>query len=382
MITVLGATGSIGTQTLDIARERGLPVLGLGAGRNLTLLQQQVREFRPRFVSVHPEVREQARRALEGSGARLLSTEELAAEPCSVVVAALPGLAGLPPLRAALQAGQAVALATKEAMAAAPGPVWAAAQAGGGRIVPVDSEHTALYQLLVGQNLDEVAELVLTASGGPFREGPADLSAVTPEQALRHPTWSMGPKVTVDSATLMNKGIEVLEAGALYGVPLSRVRVKVHPQSVVHGLLRFHDGNWTAHLGGTDMRLAIAYALDSAPTGMRAPGDVRGGARTPRAGGLDLSGGLSFFEPDLNRFPALGLAYAAGEQGGYAPLVLNAADEVAVSAFLQGRLGFPGIAALVEGVLAETPPGEPDWDGLGAVQDWAERRAHERLGAA
>lgn len=375
-IALLGSTGSIGTQTLDVARARGHTVVALAAGSNLDLLDAQVREFRPALVSVAPEKLNEARARL--SGVRVTSDpHEVAASAADVVVAAIPGLAGLPATRTALEAGRAVALATKEAMAAAGELIWNAALTGGGRLVPVDSEHTALYQLLLGERLADVDELILTASGGPFRLGPPDLSFVTPAQALNHPTWRMGPKVTVDSSTLMNKGIEVLEASALYGLSMERVKVLVHPQSVVHGLVRFRDGNVKAHLSATDMRLPIAYALGAAAHGMTRPGDVASGPRAEWSAPFALSGTLEFAEPDFARFPCLGLAYAAGARAGFAPLALNAADEIAVEAFLAGQLPFPGIAEVVASVLSETPHGELSWDSLAEVDAWARARARE-----
>ena len=379
-ISVVGSTGSIGTQSLDVARARGLRVAALAAGDNLDLLEAQTREFRPELVSVAPGKLAEARSRLPG--ARVVAdAREVAVHPADVVVAAIPGLAGLPPARAALEAGRAVALATKEAMVAASHLIWAAAKRGGGRLVPVDSEHTALYQLLLGEQLAEVAELILTASGGPFRAGPADLSGVTPAQALAHPTWTMGRKITLDSSTLMNKGLEVLEAAALYGLSLSKVKVLVHPQSVVHGLIRFWDGNLKAHLSAPDMRLPIAYALSAAPEGMRTPGDVRAGPRQAGPGhAFELSGTLEFFPPDFGRFPCLGLAYRAGELGGVAPTVLNAADEVAVEAFLTGQIAYPDIARVIGRVLEETPSGELTWDALADADAWARARAGELLG--
>jgi 1-deoxy-D-xylulose-5-phosphate reductoisomerase len=249
-------------------------------------------------------------------------------------------------------------------------------------VVPIDSEHTGIYQCLVGERVQDVAELILTASGGPFRDGPADLSSVTPQQALKHPNWDMGAKVSIDSATLLNKGLEVLECAGLYGVPLSQVRVTVHPQSIVHALIRFCDGSLKANLGPTDMRLAIAYALDAAPTGMQAPGQPGPVARGPEVAGhlsWPLTGTLEFREPDLDRFPALAQAYRAGELGGVAPAALNAADEVAVQAFLHGQLGFLGIASVIEQVLDETPAGVADWDGIASADAWARRRAAELI---
>ncbi|ADV68277.1 1-deoxy-D-xylulose-5-phosphate reductoisomerase [Deinococcus maricopensis] len=378
-ISILGSTGSIGTQALDVARERGWTVTALAAGRNLDLLEQQVREFSPGVVSVAPEALGAARARL--GGVRVISdNREIATADADVLVGAMSGLHGLEPTRAALQAGRAVALATKEAMVVAGHLIWDAAGEGGGRIVPVDSEHTGVYQALTGEHLDDVAEVILTASGGPFREGPEDLSRVTPEQALRHPNWSMGRKVTLDSATLMNKGLEVMECAGLYGLPLSRVGVLVHPQSVVHALVRYRDGNLKAQLGPTDMRLAIAYAMDAAPTGMTRPGDVSGarrGAEVHGHLGYHLTGNLSFSDPDLARFPCLALAYRAGNVGGLAPCALNAADEIAVDAFLDGHIGFLDIPRVIERVLDETPGGPLSWDAIPDADAWARARARE-----
>jgi 1-deoxy-D-xylulose-5-phosphate reductoisomerase len=380
-LTLLGSTGSIGTQTLDVARERGYVVAALAAGRNLDLLEAQVREFRPEVVSVAAEVLAEARARL--SGVRVISdTSEIAALPADVTVNAMSGLIGLAPTRTALEAGRSVALATKEAMVTAGLLIWEAADRGGGRVVPIDSEHTGIYQCLVGERVQDVAELILTASGGPFLDGPADLSRITPAQALKHPNWNMGRKISIDSATLLNKGLEVLECASLYGLPLSQVRVTVHPQSIVHALIRFCDGSLKANLGPTDMKLAIAYALNAAPTGMQAPGQPGPVARGPEVAGhlsWPLTGTLEFREPDLDRFPALAQAYRAGELSGVAPAALNAADEVAVQAFLDGQLGFLGIARVIETILDETPSATADWDGIASTDAWARRRSHELI---
>ncbi|GAA0519544.1 1-deoxy-D-xylulose-5-phosphate reductoisomerase [Deinococcus depolymerans] len=379
-IAVLGSTGSIGTQALDVARERGWQVTALAAGRNLDLLEAQVREFRPGLVSVQEGVLGEARSRLSGLTQVIADPSEVASQRADVVVNAMSGLIGLAPTRAALEAGQAVALATKEAMVTAAHLMWQAAAVGGGRVVPVDSEHTGMFQCLTGEDMADVAELILTASGGPFRLGPDDLSGVTPEQALRHPSWSMGPKVTLDSATLLNKGLEVMECASLYGLPLSQVGVVVHPQSIVHAAVRFRDGSLKAQFGPTDMRLPIAYAIDAAPTGMQRPGDVRGARRGPEVashGSWPLLGDWEFRAPDLRRFPCLELAYRAGNAGGLAPVVLNAADEVAVDAFLAGQIGFMDIPRLIERLLDETPGGDLTWDSLGEADAWARGRARE-----
>ncbi len=353
-IAVLGSTGSIGTQTLDVARRLGLRVRGLAAWRDADRLIAQAAEFRPEVVSCSPEVAALVRPHLP-AGTRLATglegAKEVATLEVDTVVAAIPGMAGLEPTAAALAAGRHVALANKEAMVVSGPLMRELAAAAGARITPVDSEHSALYQCLLGEPRDAVAGLVLTASGGPFREGPADLSAVTPQQALRHPNWSMGPKVTVDSATLFNKGLEVLEAHFLFDVPLEAIEVVVHPESLVHGLVRFRDGSVKAQVGPHDMRLPIMYAL--APE--RPPSPLEP---------LPLVGTWRFEPPDERRFPCLRLAYEAGERGGLAPAYLNAADEVAVAAFLEGRLSFTAIPEVVAGTLAATPPGELGWEAL------------------
>ncbi|MBZ9713702.1 1-deoxy-D-xylulose-5-phosphate reductoisomerase [Deinococcus multiflagellatus] len=382
-ITVLGSTGSIGTQTLDIARERGYRVTALAAGKNLDLLAEQVREFGPDVVSVDEGVYAQARERFAGRTV-VADPSALAVLETDVVVNAMSGLIGLAPTRAALEAGQAVALATKEAMVTAAHLMWEAAAKGGGRVVPIDSEHTGVFQCLTGEHMADVAEVILTASGGPFREGPADLSGVGPEQALRHPSWRMGPKVTIDSATLMNKGLEVMECASLYGLPLSQVGVVIHPQSLIHAAVRFRDGSLKAQFGPTDMRLPIAYAIDAAPTGMTRPGDVRGARRGREVGphlGWPMRGEWTFSAPDQERFPCLALAYRAGEAGGLSPVALNAADEVAVDAFLAGQIGFLDIPRLIERVLDETPAGTLTWAALADTDGWARARARELCAA-
>ncbi|WP_119279564.1 1-deoxy-D-xylulose-5-phosphate reductoisomerase, partial [Calidithermus roseus] len=258
-VVVLGSTGSIGTQTLDVCRWRGYRVVGLVAGRNLEALLAQIEEFQPEIVAadevLHTELRGRFPKL------KIASIEEVAVHPADVVVAAIPGLAGLPGVRAAVRAGRRVALANKESMVAAGPLLWAEAGQSGAEILPVDSEHSALYQSLVGESLPGVAELILTASGGPFLREPADLRSVTPQMALQHPRWKMGPKVTIDSSTLFNKGLEVLEALQLFQLGLEKIRVLIHPQSYVHSLVRFQDGNLKAQLGPTDMRLPAIRSL-------------------------------------------------------------------------------------------------------------------------
>jgi 1-deoxy-D-xylulose-5-phosphate reductoisomerase len=369
-IVVLGSTGSIGTQTLDVARWQGYRVVGLAAGRRSDLLLQQAWAWRPAWVACDASVADEVAGRLPpetqlASGPE--GVEAVAAMASDTVIAAIPGFRGLAPLRAALRAGRHVGLANKEAMVCAGPLIWSEAAEHGARITPVDSEHAGLYQALLGERMDEVAQLVLTASGGPFRQGPNDLSGVTPEQALAHPTWTMGPKVTIDSATLFNKGLEVLEAAYLFRIPLARIAVVVHPQSLVHALVRFQDGSIKAQIGPHDMRLPIQYAI-GAPERPVVPLDP-----------LPLSGHWTFEAPNLQRFPALALAYAAGHQGGDAPLRLNAADEVAVDAFLGHQIPFTAIPAVLEAVLASAQPHAPTWETLAALDAEARRLAQEAV---
>ena len=356
-LAILGSTGSIGTQTLDVARWRGYRIEALAAGRNAALLLDQAREFRPSLVACAAEVADAVRPHLP-AGTRLVTgaagVEEVATADADVVVAAIPGIDGLAPTAAALAAGRHVALANKEAMVVAGPLMWQLARGSGARITPVDSEHAALYQCLLGEPAESVAGLVLTASGGPFLDGPADLSRVTVEQALAHPNWAMGPKVTIDSATLFNKGLEVLEAHFLFDVPLEAIEVVVHPESLVHGLVRFRDGSVKAQVGPHDMRLPIMYALaPERPPSLLEP--------------LPLVGTWRFEPPDERRFPSLRLAYAAGERGGLAPTYLNAADEVAVAAFLAGEIAFTAIPEVIAGTLDAAPDGAATWDALPAA---------------
>ncbi len=364
-VVVLGSTGSIGTQTLDVCRWRGYRVVGLVAGRNLELLSQQITEFRPEVVAADPSLLPELRDRFPDL--HMAEALEVAAWPAEVVVGAIPGLAGLPGVRVAVQQGRRMALANKESMVAAGPLLWQEAEQSGAEIIPVDSEHSAIFQSLVGEPFQDVAELILTASGGPFLNEPADLSSVTPQMALNHPRWKMGPKVTIDSSTLFNKGLEVLEAVQLFRIPIEKVKVQIHPQSYVHSMVRFQDGNIKAQLGPTDMRLAIQYALTYPH---RPPTPLRDAPIPER---------LDFYPPDTQRFPALALAYQAGRMGGLAPVVLNAADEVAVEAFLKGQIGYLEIPWLLEKVLQQTPSGELTWDNIFQADLEARKLARELL---
>jgi 1-deoxy-D-xylulose-5-phosphate reductoisomerase len=348
-LAILGSTGSIGTSTLDIVEmfpER-FSVVALAAGRNLDRLEEQVRRHRPDCVAVADDADARSLQARLGGETRVLHGAEgrlaVATHPdAEMVVSALVGAVGLQPTYAAVREGTDVALANKESLVVAGEQIMAAAAVSGSRLLPVDSEHNALHQCLRGESMDEVRHLWLTASGGPFRGHTKErLAAVTPEQALRHPTWNMGAKITIDSATLMNKGLEIIEARWLFGLGADRIRVVVHPQSVVHSMVELTDGSFKAQLGVTDMRHPIQYAL-SWPERWEAklaPFD-------PIAAGR-----LDFEAPDADRFPCLALAYRALEEGGAAPAVLNAANEVAVAAFLEGRAGFLDIPAIIAATL-------------------------------
>lgn len=367
-VVVLGATGSIGTQTLEVAAYLGLEVVALAA-----------REPSARFAAIaanHPSARvvaaggsSEEREEFQRSVGRSVdfgsdAVIEIARMPRVTVVNGIVGAAGLRATVAGLEAGNRVALANKESLVAG-GPVVKKALADhGGELVPVDSEHSALFQCLVGEDPETISRLILTASGGPFRgRSRESLAEVTPEQALNHPTWDMGRRISVDSATLFNKGLEVIEAHFLFDVAYDRISVVIHPQSVLHSAVEFVDGSWKGHLGHPDMRIPIQYALTT-------PG--RAGSPVKP---FDLVGiSLTFEEPDRANFPALDLAFEAGAQGGSSPAVLNAADEVAVEAFLQRRLGFLGIAEVVSSTVETV-----NWRPLETVEDVleADREARE-----
>lgn len=352
-LCVLGVTGSIGRQALDVAAHLGIPVSGIAAGRGSDALLAAARQLpQARVVAGHPTP-EEATRLGATLGSRVAFGDEalleLAATPGTIVVNGIVGAAGLAPTVAALEAGNRVALANKESLIAG-GPVVVAAATGGpGEIIPVDSEHSALWQCLVGETAESVRRLILTASGGPFRGMDArDLEKVTVAQALAHPTWSMGPRITIDSATLMNKAFEVIEAHYLYAIPYDRIDVVVHPQSVVHSLVEFVDGTLKAELGDPDMRVPIQYAITYP---QRVAAQLEPFDLTTRP--------LVFEPPDRRVFPCLDLGYEAGRVGRSAPAVLNAADEVAVGAFLAGQIRFPAISQVVAATLEHVPVMEP-----------------------
>jgi 1-deoxy-D-xylulose-5-phosphate reductoisomerase len=380
-VTILGATGSIGSSTLDLLRRdrKRYRVEAVTAGRNAAALARIARDVGARFAVVADQsAYADLKSELSGSGivaaAGTDALIEAAARPADWVMAAISGATGLRPTLAAIERGATVALANKECLVCAGGLFMRCAVTKGATVLPVDSEHNALFQALASGKRSEVQRVIITASGGPFRTWSREkIDKATPEQALRHPNWSMGPKITIDSATLMNKGLELIEAHHLFALPSAQIEVLVHPQSVVHGLVEFTDGAMVAQLGAPDMRIPIAHCL-AWPQRMEAP--------TPR---LDLAklASLTFEQPDLGRFPALKLARLALEQGGGATTVLNAANEIAVSEFIAGRLGFAGITRLVAAVLEAADrrlTGEPDTiDAAIAVDYVARTLAHDLL---
>jgi 1-deoxy-D-xylulose-5-phosphate reductoisomerase len=372
-LLILGSTGSIGTQALDVcSRSEELELVGLSAERSWEALIEQARHHGVERIALADE--DAAARAGEAwTDGRVFGGPEglvrlVVESKADIVLNSLVGSAGLGPTVATLGEGIDLALANKESLVVGGELVTALAEATGARIIPVDSEHTALHQLLAGQPAGAVERLTITASGGPFRgRGRDELQDVTVKQALAHPTWAMGGKITIDSATLMNKGLEVMEAHHLFGTPYERIDVVVHPQSLIHGLISLADGAMLAHLGPPDMRIAISYALHG---GESAPLPIEP---------LDLAavGALTFEPVDLEAFPCLRLAREAAKEGGTAPCVLNAANEIAVHAFLEGRLRFLEIPAVIEQTLADLPS-EPvlSFESLYA----ADRRARELAG--
>jgi 1-deoxy-D-xylulose-5-phosphate reductoisomerase len=360
-LTLLGSTGSIGTSTLDVVRRRRdeFSVYALVAGSNIDLLTEQIREFSPIVAVVAtPELRDQLAKKLAEAGIR---APELAAGPAGrlavaiapevdIVMSAIVGVAGLEATYEAVRQRKVIGLANKEVLVASGQLVMEACREAGTEMIPVDSEHNGAHQCLRAGRRDEVTKLILTASGGPFRRtSKEDLEKVTVAQALNHPTWKMGQRITIDSATMMNKGFEVIEACWLFNFPPAEVEVVVHPQSSIHAMVEYNDGSVIAQVSATDMRMPIQYALTY---------PAREAAPVPR---MDWTKARTweFEPPDLDRFPLLRLAYQAQETGGSATCTLNAADEVAVEAFLAGKISFPGIARVVAETLEKVPNRTP-----------------------
>ncbi|MCP4714819.1 MAG: 1-deoxy-D-xylulose-5-phosphate reductoisomerase [Deltaproteobacteria bacterium] len=375
-ISLLGSTGSIGTSTLDIVAKFSdeYEIIGLAAGSNVELLAAQIRRFCPQLVCLAEEGAADKLRTLVGTG----SATEIISGPAGVdlvatmpeadiVVAAISGSAGLLPTVAAVRAGKKVALANKESLVTAGQLIMEEAARTGAEIVPVDSEHSAIYQLLRGSDRSQVHNIILTASGGPFLHSSSEeLKRVTPAQALKHPRWEMGSKVTIDSASLMNKGLEVIEAFWLFGYGSDRIKVIIHPQSIIHSMVEFIDGSVFAQLSEPDMKGPIGYAL-SCP--QRLAGTV-----VP----LDFArlGELSFCEPDLVRFPCLGLAYQALREGGLMPAVMNAANEIAVDRFISAEIPFMGIPVITDKIMMRFEnKGEVALESILEVDRWARQEA-------
>jgi len=380
-LAILGSTGSIGTQTLDVVRaypER-YEVYAICAYRSIDLLIEQARAFRPEVVciadeSLYPSLRD----ALADLPIKVWAGAEAIAQMVTmpsidIVVAAMVGYAGLRPTIEAIKAGKTIALANKETLVVAGEIICDLAQRHRVAILPVDSEHSAIFQSLVGEDRSEIEKILLTASGGPFRTFTLDrMKTVTAADALKHPNWDMGAKITIDSASMMNKGFEVIEAKWLFGVPVEKVQVLVHPQSIVHSAVQFTDGAIKAQLGAPDMRLPIQYALSF-------PERLASGF--PRANLFEL-GALTFEEPDLERFPNLGLAYEATRRGGNIPCVLNAANEVVNLAFRQGRCGFLRMSEIIAATMDKTPfVAKPTYEDYVTCDAEARRIAEQYLDA-
>jgi 1-deoxy-D-xylulose-5-phosphate reductoisomerase len=378
-IAILGSTGSIGVNSLEIISKfpEEFRVVALAGGKNYRKMEEQVRLFRPDVASVmDPEAARRLRQSLSSAPTKILWGNEglnaVATHPQSqMVVCALVGSVGLLPTLAAIRAGKSIALANKEALVMAGEVIMKEIRETRGNLLPIDSEHSAIFQALAGHRKEEIKRIILTASGGPFLDTPPEeLKRVTPREALNHPQWRMGKKVTVDSASLMNKGLEVIEAHWLFGVPASRIEVHIHPQSIVHSMVEYIDGSVIAQMALPDMRGPIAYAL-SYPR--------RLDLRLPSLN-LFEAGPLSFEPVDRERFPALALAYQALETGGTMPAVLNAANEVAVEAFLEGRLEFLKVPSVIQKTMENHQPLR-----LNSVEDvlqahsWAREEARETL---
>ena len=376
-VSILGSTGSIGVSALAVAKQfpDRITIVGLSTNRNVDLLRTQVQQFRPQAVAV---LDEQAGRAFEQEMHGTVRVhvgpdglEQFAAQtPADIVLNALVGFAGLRPTVCAIREGRTIALANKETLVVAGSMITALLKEHNVAMLPVDSEHSAIWQCLAGEEIGSVRRLILTASGGPFRTLPAaEFPGITVERALNHPNWKMGKKVTIDSATLMNKGLEVHEAHWLFHVPTDKIDVVVHPQSIVHSFVEFEDGSMKAQLGAPDMQLPIAYALMYP---QRAAG-------TSSLLSFDMMKELTFEAPDRAKFPCLQIAFDALAAGGTAAAAMNAGNEVAVAAFLDGRVRFTDIAHIVDGAIAKTPRADATFDNILAADGEARRIAAEEV---
>lgn len=370
-VAILGSTGSIGTQALNViaANPERFEVVGLAAGRKTDLLATQTRQFQPKLFAC----------AADGPDRLIEVATQSRAE---ILLAATDGFVGFDAVFAAVERGIDIAVANKELIVAAGEVLMEAARRSGSKIMPVDSEHSAIFQCLVGEDPAGVESIVLTASGGPFwRKSQAELADVCLEQALAHPTWQMGPKNTIDSASMMNKGLEVIEACRLFGMPPERVQILVHPQSIAHGLVIFRDGNLKAQLAAPDMRLPIGYALaypsrlEGSPAGASPVEALVAVGGNPGAPGVRYD----FERPDLTRFPCVRLAYQAIQAGGTLPAVLSAANEIAVMAFIEGEISFTEIPSLIEAVMDRAPAGVLSVAGIREADRAARALAHTLL---
>ncbi len=374
-ISILGSTGSVGTQTLEVIRQfpEEFEVVGLSAGDNLDLLIKQIKEFKPKIVSIKSyEKLKEIKHIITHKGIEFTSglegLNQVAAAPgVDIVVNALSGCLGLIPTIASIKEGKNIALANKETLVVGGNIIIEEANRTNIQLLPVDSEHSAIFQCLQGENKKDINKIILTASGGPFRGfRQKDLVNVTPEKALKHPNWSMGSKITVDSATLMNKGLEVIEAHWLFGLDYSRIKVIIHPQSIIHSMVEFADGSIIAQMGPPDMRIPIQYALFY-PERKKNNFSKMDFIKYNR---------LTFEEPDTQTFSSLALAYEAGRIGGSMPVVLNAANEVAVNLFLTRRIGFLDIPRLVEKMMNKhTVVKDPSLEDIKEIDEWAREEA-------
>ncbi len=382
-IVILGSTGSIGVNALDVVRRYSgdFQVVGLAANKNVRLILDQIKEFKPKAVAMSdtPSA-EELKRAIaswkkrpevwnHSDASGVDGVERLAKmKESSFVLCGMVGARGLAPLVAALKSGKTVGLANKEALIVAGETILNLSKKHGAPLIPVDSEHSAIYQCLRGHEGVEVSRIILTASGGPFYRSTQDLDTITVEQALKHPTWKMGAKITVDSATLMNKGLEAIEAHFLFGVPMEKISIVIHPQSIVHSLVEFADGAMLAQLSHPDMRLPIQYALTHPKRMISALKSLE----------LDQVGRLDFAKPDFSKFPCLQLALDAGKKGGTAPTALSSSNEEAVKSFIEGKLSFMSIPKVVAGVLKKHKVrNNPSLDDVFEVDAWAREEAQK-----
>lgn len=374
-ISILGSTGSIGKQTLEVARNLGIEVYGLTANNNIDLLEKQVMEFLPDAVAVVDEMQaDRLHNRLKGFGVKVYSGIDglinvATLNDIDTVVTSVVGIAGLVPTMEAIRKGKHIALANKETLVTAGAIIMSEAKRHDISILPIDSEHSAIFQCLMGNNNEDVSRIILTASGGPFRgKSLEELKHVTLNQALKHPNWKMGSKITIDSATLMNKGLEVIEAKWLFGLDVDMIDVLVHPQSIIHSMVEYNDGSVIAQLGSPDMRIPIQFALAYPER------------KTNSFSKLDFlkTGNLTFEKPDYDAFPCLRLAFDAARTGGTMPVVLNAANEVAVSLFLDEKISFVDIAGIVEKVMERHSLNtNPSLNDIIKVDEWARKMVME-----